>query len=124
MNSWCGIGRLVREPEVRFTQSNKQVVSFTIAVNKKFKNDEADFIPVVAWEKTAEFIAKYFRKGQQIAIEGRLQTRSYEDNEGKKRFVMEVLAEQVHFAGEKKEGQQEEFRPEEYTIENDDELPF
>jgi single-strand DNA-binding protein len=79
---------------------------------------------VVAWEKTAEFIAKYFRKGQQIAIEGRLQTRSYEDNEGKKRFVMEVLAEQVHFAGEKKEGQQEEFRPEEYTIENDDELPF
>ena len=81
MNSWCGIGRLVRDPEVRFTQSNKQVVSFTIAVNKKFKNDEADFIPVVAWEKTAEFIAKYFRKGQQIAIEGRLQTRSYEDNE-------------------------------------------
>lgn len=71
---------------------------FTLAVNRRFNKNETDFFNIVAWEKTAEFCAKYFKKGTQIGLCGNLQNRSWEDNEGRKRYVTEVIAEEVHFA--------------------------
>lgn len=101
------LGRLTREPEMRFTQGNNTAVcSFSLAINRRFKQEgqpDADFINVVAWAKTAEFVSKYFTKGQQVAVIGRIQTRNYDDKEGKKVFVTEVVAEEVYFADSKKE---------------------
>lgn len=115
MNKTILMGRLTKDPETRYTQtSNTMVVNFTLAVNRRFAKEgeqEADFINIVAWNKTAEFVNKYFKKGQQVAVIGRIQTRSYEDN-GQKRFVTEVVAEEVYFADsktEKKEAEQLEF---------------
>lgn len=106
MNKVCLIGRMTRDPEARATQSNTAVCSFSLAVNRRFKQEgqpDADFINVVAWAKTAEFVGKYFAKGQQVAVIGRIQTRNYDDKEGKKVFVTEVVAEEVYFADSKKE---------------------
>jgi single-strand DNA-binding protein len=103
MNKAIIMGRLTKDPEVRYTTNDKAVCSFTIAVDRKFKKDEADFIPVVAWDKTAEFCAKYFSKGRKIAVSGRIQTRTYDDNDGKKHYVTEIVAEEVDFADSKKE---------------------
>ena len=107
MNKVILMGRLTRDPEMRFTQGNNTAVcSFSLAVNRRFKQEgqpEADFINIVAWAKTAEFVGKYFTKGQQVAVVGRIQTRNYDDKEGKKVFVTEVVAEEVYFADSKKE---------------------
>ena len=107
MNKVVLLGRLVRDPETRYTQGNNTAVcSFSLAVNRRFKQEgqpDADFINVVAWAKTAEFVSKYFTKGQQVAVVGRIQTRNYDDKEGKKIFVTEVVAEEVYFADSKKE---------------------
>ena len=107
MNKVILLGRLTKDPEVKFTQNNNTCVcTFGLAVNRKFKQEgqpDADFINIVAWTKTAEFISKYFKKGQQIALAGRLQTRTYDDKEGKKIHVTEVVAEEVYFADSKKE---------------------
>ena len=107
MNKAVLLGRLVRDPEMRFTQGNNTAVcSFSLAVNRRFKQEgqpDADFINVVAWAKTAEFVGKYFTKGQQVGVVGRIQTRNYDDKEGKKIFVTEVVAEEVYFADSKKE---------------------
>ncbi len=102
------MGRLTRDPEVRYTQTdNVQVTNFTLAVNRRFtkpgEERQADFINIVAWNKTAEFVSKYFKKGQQVGIIGRLQTRNYEDDQGQKHYVTEVIAEEVYFADTKKE---------------------
>ena len=109
MNKAILIGRLTKEPETRYTQTNNiQVTSFTLAVNRRFAKkgeQQADFINVVSWNKTAEFVSKYFKKGQQVAIVGRIQTRNYDDNNGAKHYVTEVIAEEVYFADSKKEGQ-------------------
>lgn len=99
------IERLKADPEMRSTQSGKKVCSFTLAVNRPGKDAGTDWIDIVAWEKTAEFVCKYFTKGQQIALSGRIQTRSWEDNGGNKRKAVEVVAEEVHFAEAKKDGQ-------------------
>lgn len=106
------------------------VASFSLAVNRRFAKEgeerQADFINVVAWSKTAEFVSKYFRKGQQVAVIGRIQTRNYEDDKGVKHYITEVVAEEVYFADSKKEGTteitqtQNEFAP----IQDDDILPF
>ena len=105
MNKIILIGRLTKEPELRYTQSGTAVVSFNLAVDRRFANQngerEADFINCVAWNKTAEFIANYFQKGKGIAIEGRLQVRSYDGNDGQRHWVTEVVAEQVEFVGGK-----------------------
>lgn len=105
MNKIMLIGRLVRDPELRYTQSGAANCSFTLAVNRRFQNQngerEADFINCVAWQKTGEFVAEYFKKGQMMALEGRLQLRSYNGNDGQKRWVTEVIAEQVEFTGGK-----------------------
>ena len=108
MNKIMLIGRLVKDPELRYTQSGHAVANFTLAVNRRFANQsgerEADFINCQAWQKTAEFVANYFKKGQQMALEGRLQVRSYDDNNGQKRWVTEVVAEQIEFVGSKGNG--------------------
>lgn len=107
MNKVILMGRLTRDPEVRYTQGNNTAVcSFSLAVNRRFKQEgqpDADFINVVAWAKTAEFVSKYFTKGQQVAVVGRIQTRNYDDKDDKKIFVTEVVAEEVYFADSKKE---------------------
>lgn len=105
MNKIMLIGRLTKDPELKYTQSGTAVVSFNLAVDRRFVNQngerEADFINCVAWNKTAEFIAQYFHKGKQIALEGRLQVRNYDGNDGQRRWVTEVVAEQVEFVGSK-----------------------
>jgi len=105
MNKIMLIGRFTKDPELRYTKSGTAVASFTLAVNRRFANQdgerEADFINCVAWSKTAEFIAQYFKKGQAIGLEGRLQVRSYEGNDGQRRWVSEVVAEQAEFVGSK-----------------------
>lgn len=94
------MGRLTADPELKTTNSGNTVTSFAVAVERSFAKDgnrETDFINVVAWRSTAEFICKYFRKGQMIAINGSLQQRNYEDRDGNKRTAYEVVAQQVSF---------------------------
>ena len=128
-------GRLTETPELMKTQSGKSVTSFTLAVDRRYKQDggqNADFIRLVAWGKTAEFITAYFRKGQEIVAEGSIQVRSYTDKNGAKRFATEVIVHEVNFCGQKHEQQQNETKTTEhdgadtqYAVEyNDDELPF
>ena len=100
------MGRLTADPELRRTSNGVSVASFTLAVDRDRRNKEtgerdADFIRCTAWRYTAEFVSKYFRKGSWIAVNGSLQTRSYEDRDGKKRKVFEVVADNVHFCGGK-----------------------
>ena len=104
MNAWVGIGRLVRDPEVRYTQGGKAYASFTLAIDRRKNSDgnqQADFISCVAWEKTAEVISQYVSKGQKIAVEGRIQTRSYDANDGTKRYVTEVVVQSMEFCDSK-----------------------
>ena len=108
MNKAILMGRLTSDPEVRYTQTtNTIVVNFALAVNRRFvrqgEERQADFINIVAWNKTAEFCSKYFKKGQQVGIIGRIQTRTWDDEEEKKHYVTEVVAEQIYFADSKRE---------------------
>ena len=107
MNKVVLVGRLARDPELRTTQSGTSVVSFTVACDRRFTRQgeerQADFINCVAWNKTAEFISRYFTKGMRIALDGRIQTRSYDDQNGNKRYITEVVAEDVEFAQSKNE---------------------
>lgn len=99
------LGRLTADPELKQTGSGVAVTSFTLAVDRKHNKDtekKADFITVVAWRQSAEFICKYFRKGSAIIVLGELQTRSWQDAEGKKRTATEVVASEVSFAESKK----------------------
>jgi len=101
------VGRLARDPELRTTQSGTTVVSFTVACDRRFvrqgEERQADFISCVAWNKTAEFISRYFTKGMRIALDGRIQTRTYDDQNGNKRYITEVVVEDVEFAQSKSE---------------------
>ncbi len=102
MNKAILIGRLTRDPELRYTSSNRAVCQFTVAIDRPFTNQasgqrEADFINVVVWDKTAENVGKYMSKGRLIAVEGRIQTRNYDNNEGRKVYVTEVVATNVQF---------------------------
>ena len=105
MNKVILIGRLTRDPELRTISTGNATTSFTIAVNRNFTNQngerEADFINCVAWRKQAENIAKYCTKGSQVAVEGRIQTRSYDAQDGTKRYVTEIIADNVTFLGAK-----------------------
>ena len=108
MNKVCLIGRLTKDPEVRYTQTNNTLVAnFTVAVNRRFKKETdeitADFIPIIAWSKTGEFCSSYFKKGQQVGICGRIQTRNWDDDEGQKHYATEVVAEEAYFADSKRE---------------------
>ena len=101
------IGRLVRDPEMRRTQSGVDVASFTLAVERDFSDratgrKETDFIDCVGWRQTAEFVSKWFKKGQMMAVEGRLQSREYTDKAGAKRKAWEIQADRCFFAGDAK----------------------
>ena len=90
------VGRLTKDPELKRTQTGKSVVSFTVAVNRRFgQQEQADFINCVAWEKTAEFLGQYAKKGAMVSVEGRISTRTYDDSTGKKVYVTEVVSESV-----------------------------
>lgn len=95
------IGNLTADPELKTTQTGIPVVSFSIAVSRRYAKDtddvKADFINIVCWRKSAEFVAQYFRKGKKILVEGQLQTRSYVTNDGSKRYATEVVADNVSF---------------------------
>ncbi len=104
LNKIILMGRLVRDPELKTTQSNTSICTFTVAVNRDFvvkDGQETDFINIIALNKTAEFVSKYFVKGQLMAITGRLQARNWEDKDGNKRVQVEVKAEEIHFAESK-----------------------
>ncbi len=108
MNKVILLGRLTKDPEVRYTQTNNTLVaSFTLAVNRRFVKEgeerQSDFINIVAWGKTGEFCSKYFKKGQQIAVVGRIQTRNWDDEQGQKHYITEVIAEEAYFAETKKD---------------------
>ena len=126
MNKVILLGRLTKDPETRYTQTNNtQVTSFSLAVPRRFKKEgqpQVDFINIVAWSKTSEFVSKYFKKGQQVGVIGRIQTRNWEDEQGQKHYITEVVAEEVYFADSKKE----ENTPaqEQFEITNSSDLPF
>ena len=107
LNTICLVGRVVHDPEIKHTPTGNAVTTFAVAVERNRSGQDGqkivDYIDVVAWRKTAEFISKYFRKGSWIAVNGSLQTRTYEDRNGNKRKVYEVLADNVHFCGGKSE---------------------
>ena len=110
MNKVILIGRLTRDPELRTTPSNLSVATFSIAVSRPFTTQnggapEADFIKCVVWRKHAENLARYCRKGSQIAIEGRIQTRNYTAQDGNKRYVTEVMCDNITFLGSKSDNQ-------------------
>ncbi len=101
------MGRLTADPELKSTQSGVSVVSFTLAVDRSYAKAgterQTDFINVVAWRSTAEFICRYFTKGQMMAVSGSIQTRNYEDKQGNKRTAFEIVASDVSFTGSKRE---------------------
>ena len=108
MNKVILIGRLTRDPEIRST-TNSTMASFSVAVDRRFKQDgqpDADFPRVIAWGKTAEFIEKYFHKGMKIAIEGRIQTGSYQNQSGQTIYTTDVIAEAVEFVESKTEAKE------------------
>ena len=129
LNKVILMGRLTSDPELRHTQSNTPVTSFTLAVDRSYKDKQTDFIDVVAWRSTAEFAFKYFRKGQLVAVVGSIQTRTWEDKQGNKRKAVEVVADEVHFAEAKRDARASDpvaAMADEFTdISADDgELPF
>jgi single-strand DNA-binding protein len=140
MNKVILMGRLTKDPDLRYTNTNSvPVCTFTLAVNRRFSRQgeerQADFINVIAWSKNAEFCKNYFKKGQQVAIVGRLQTRSWDDEAGKRHFATEVIAEETYFADSRKgsyETNQANAEPAApdindegfISVDDDDNLPF
>lgn len=122
-------GRLTKTPELKQTNSGKNVCSFTIAVDRNRDREKTDFVPIVAWGKTAEFVNQWFGKGDLITIVGHIEVRSYEDKDGNKRTATEIIAEEVLFGGSKNTTSASEKPTEVKTdqfeqIEDDGDLPF
>ena len=110
MNKFIGVGRFVRDPDVRYSQDNTAIARFTLAVDRKYKKDgeqSADFISCLAFSKTAEFIEKYIKKGTKIVVDGRIQTGSYTNKDGQKIYTTDVVVENVEFAESKSNGSSE-----------------
>lgn len=109
LNKAILMGRLTAEPELRQTANGTSVVSFTLAVDRSYARQgeerQTDFINIVAWRQTAEFVAKWFHKGQLVAVSGRIQTRNYEDKQGNKRTATDIVADEVFFAESKRDSQ-------------------
>lgn len=130
LNKCFLLGRMTKDPEIRRTNGGAAVTSFTLAVDRDFKTNgekETDFIEVVAWRNTAEFVSKYFSKGRMAIVEGRLQIRDWTDKNGNKRRTAEVVADNVYFGDSKKENKQEpEYKQADLAeiSEEDGELPF
>ena len=134
INTAVIMGRLTADPELKTTASGLSVLSFSVAVERNYQKEgeekAVDFINVVAWRKTAEFVSKYFHKGSMIAVEGSIQTRKYEDKDGNKRTAVEILANTVSFCGKEASGTPVENTPAESTpltdtdTADDEGLPF
>ena len=145
MNKVILMGRLTKDPELRYTSNNNTAVcSFSLAVDRRFskpgEEKKADFFNIVAWRNQAEFCSKYFTKGMRVAVAGNLQNRSWDDNDGKKHFITEVIADDVYFADGRKNEGGAPFRPSGpagtapssgdsqtdgyFPTDDDDELPF
>lgn len=138
LNKVILMGRLTKDPELRYTPNNIPVCSYTIAVDRNYARQgeqrQTDFIPVVSWRSNAEFVSKYFSKGKMIIVVGSLQVRTWDDQEGKRHYITEVIAEETYFGESKRDAENrmnialdddhsrdiEGFTP----IEGDDELPF
>lgn len=107
LNNAVIMGRLVADPELRTTGNGNSVTTFTVAVDRRFvrqgEERQTDFIDIVAWRQTAEFVSRYFRKGSMIAVQGSIQTRMYEDKNGNKRKAVEIVADNASFCGSKAE---------------------
>lgn len=127
MNKAILIGRLTKDPDSRVTQNGTAVCTFTLAVDRRFKDSngekQTDFIQIVAWRKTAELCGKYLHKGSQAAISGEIQTRSYEAKDGGKRYVTEIVADEVQFLGGKPTSAQDGGQVG-FTEIDEDDLPF
>ena len=103
MNKFIGVGRLAQDPEIRYSQSGTAVANFNIAISSGYgEHKQTDFIPVVAFKNLAEVIGNNLKKGAQVLVEGRMQVRSYETQDGQKRYVTEVIAQTIEFMGSKK----------------------
>lgn len=135
MNRVCVMGRLTRDPELRRTQSGTAVTSFALAVDDDFKDKQSGerktyFIDVVAWRQSAEFVSQYFAKGRTAIVDGRLQSRKWEDKDGNKRTAIEVVADSVYFGDSKPQDEPAAYSvasssPGEFSgIEDDGDLPF
>ena len=129
MNNISLVGRLTADPELKQTQSGISVTSFSIAVDRSGSKDTTDFLPCVAWRQTAEFVCKYFRKGQRIGLIGKLTSRKYEDKNGNPRTAYEVVADHVEFVESKKASEGNTTNNtaaafDEYEEIADDDLPF
>ena len=136
LNKVIIMGRLTRDPELRHTQSNVPVASFTVAVDRDFKDKQTgekatDFIDVVAWRNTAEFVSRFFSKGRMAVVEGKLQFRDWTDKDGNKRKNAEIVADSVYFADSKKDAgsntSERDLPPEKETfadLDDDGGLPF
>ena len=129
LNQIVIMGRLGKDPELRRTQSGVAVATFHVAVDRDFKDKATgqratDWITCVAWRSTAEFVEKYFAKGSQVLVAGRLQMRDWTDKDGNKRISAEVQAENVYFAGAKTEGGQRELPEFEVMDDDDPDMPF
>lgn len=129
MNKVVLIGRLTADPQLKFTQgTGTAVATFTLAVNRRFKKEgqpDADFIPIVVWGKIAESTANYMRKGSQISVAGRIETRSYEAKDGGRRYVTEVVADEVKFLDSKSSGAiHGDDNPDMTPIEDGEDMPF
>ncbi|AUN23755.1 hypothetical protein RSJ21_00185 (plasmid) [Clostridium botulinum] len=127
MNKWVGIGNLTKDIDLKFTEGGTAVANFTIAIRRNFKNNdeyESDFINCVAFKKTAEILGKYTHKGSKIGIAGRIQTRSYDNKEGNKVYVTEIVVDEVEFL-EKREQKEEASIPADFEPDKDDgDIPF
>lgn len=129
LNKVILMGRFTRDPELRSTPQGVSTCSFALAVDRNFTREgeerKADFINCVAWRGTAEFISKYFHKGSMVALEGSIQTRSWDDNEGKKRYATDVVVSQIYFAESKKdEPEAPAITPDNVLMADDSDLPF
>lgn len=135
LNKVILIGHLTADPELKATPSGVGVCSFSIGVNRKYSKEgeqKTDFINIVAWRNTAEFVAKYFKKGSAICVCGSLQTRSWTDNNGAKRYATEVLADEVNFVEKKSDNSGNDFTqysapsaaPNFEEVSGDDDFPF
>ena len=127
MNKFVAVGRTTKDCDIRSTSTGKQVASFTLAVDRDFKNaqgvKEADFIPCVVWGKLAEICEKYVTKGKQLAVAGRIQTRNYEDKDGQRRYITEVIVSDLQLLGSRQDAQQAQEPEGEEEVDNS-ELPF
>ena len=136
MNKFQFLGRLTKDPEVRYTaNTNSQVTSFSIAVNRRYVSQngerQTDFFNLSAFGKTAEFCSKYFKKGQQVLVEGRIQNRTWEDQNGQKRYATDFIVEQAYFADSRRDGAGDSFEmpamndsSDFVTVDDSEELPF